>query len=212
MASPPKPWERAGSVPSASGLSSSIGTTNLTPRTAPTSTSTTSTAATSSASAPPAIPQRPASLAGTATTASTALSRPAVSPYNTYGGYGSAYSNPYASPYSRLGGYGGYGGGMYGGMGGYGGMYGGGMYGGMGMGGMPGMMQDPNNPNSLTNQFSNSTQATFQLLEGLVGAFTGFAQMLESTYMTTHSSFFGESFYTHCNAIIATPVLTVLRK
>lgn len=55
------------------------------------------------------------------------------------------------------------------------------------MGGMPG---DPNNPNSLTNQFSQSTQATFQLLEGLVGAFTGFAQMLESTYMTTHSSFF----------------------
>jgi peroxin-13 len=95
------------------------------------------------------------------------------------GGYGS-----YSSPYSRFGGmgsmYGGYGGygGMYGGMGGYGGMYG---------GGMPG---DPNDPNSLTNSFSQSTQATFQMIESIVGAFGGFAQMLESTYMATHSSFF----------------------
>ncbi|KAJ4146605.1 Peroxisomal membrane protein PAS20 [Fusarium falciforme] len=69
-------------------------------------------------------------------------------------------------------------GGMYGGMGG-------GMYGGMGGGmGMPG------DPNSLTNSFNNSTQATFQMLEGIVTAFGGFAQMLESTYMATHSSFF----------------------
>lgn len=72
--------------------------------------------------------------------------------------------------------------------GGYGNMYGG-MYG----GGMPGMMpNDPNTPNSLTARFSNNTQATFQMLEGLVGAFSGFAQMLESTYMATHSSFFGK--------------------
>jgi len=71
--------------------------------------------------------------------------------------------------------------------GGYGGMYGGmpGMYG--GMGGMPG---DPNNQ-SLTQSFSQSTQATFQLIESIVGAFGGFAQMLESTYFATHSSFFG---------------------
>jgi peroxin-13 len=76
--------------------------------------------------------------------------------------------------------------GGYGGMGGMGGMYGGmgGMYG----GGMPG--QDPNDPNSLTNSFSQSTQATFQMIESIVGAFGGFAQMLESTYMATHSSFF----------------------
>lgn len=67
---------------------------------------------------------------------------------------------------------------MYGGMGGMGGMY----------GGMPG---DPNDPNSLTNSFSQSTQATFQMIESIVGAFGGFAQMLESTYMATHSSFFG---------------------
>jgi len=93
-----------------------------------------------------------------------------------------------------MGGYGGYGGGMYGSMGGYGGygggMYGGGMYGGMPGAGMPG---DPNNPESLTNRFNMSTQATFQMLEGIVGAFGGFAQMLESTYMATHSSFFGKS-------------------
>lgn len=86
---------------------------------------------------------------------------------------------------------------MYGGMGGYGSMYGGGMgmggYGGGGMYGQPGMMGNggPNDPNSLTNTFSQSTQATFQIIESLVGAFGGFAQMLESTYMATHSSFFG---------------------
>lgn len=110
-----------------------------------------------------------------------------TSPYgSTYGGgYGSAYSSPYSSPYNRFGSYGGYGGGMYGG--GYGG---GGMYGGMYGGGMPGMPGNPNDPNSLTNSFNNSTAATFQMLEGFVGAFGGFAQMLESTYMATHSSFF----------------------
>jgi peroxin-13 len=80
---------------------------------------------------------------------------------------------------------------MYGG--GYGGMnsmYGGGMYGGggYGMNGMPGQPgQDP----SLTQSFNQSTAATFQIIESIVGAFGGFAQMLESTYMATHSSFFG---------------------
>lgn len=82
-------------------------------------------------------------------------------------------------------------------MGGYGSMYGGGMGmggygGGGGMYGQPGMMGngDPTDSNSLTNSFSQSTQATFQIIESLVGAFGGFAQMLESTYMATHSSFF----------------------
>jgi len=107
--------------------------------------------------------------------------------------YGSGYGgmSNYSSPYSAMGG--GYGS-MYGSMGGMGGMYGGmggmgmgGMYGGMGgMGGMPG---DPNN--SLTQSFSQSTAATFQLIENIVGAFGGFAQMLQNTYMATHSSFFG---------------------
>lgn len=83
--------------------------------------------------------------------------------------------------------------GGYGGMGGMGGMYGGGYGGYGGMGGMYGGMNpnDPNIQNSLTNRFGNSTQATFQMLEGIVGAFSGFTQMLESTYMATHSSFFG---------------------
>jgi peroxin-13 len=140
----------------------------------------------SSATAPP-IPDRPSSLTSVANQNVANYSRTTpvgASPYSTYG---SAYSSPYSSPYSRFGGYGGYGGGgMYGGMGSYGGgMYGGGMY-----GGMPGMGQNPNDPNSLTSRFSNSTAATFQMLEGIVMAFGGFAQMLESTYMATQSSFY----------------------
>lgn len=91
-------------------------------------------------------------------------------------------------------GYGGYGGyGSYGGMGGYGG-YGG--YGGMGMGmggmggmGMPGMPGQPGDI-SLTQRMEAGTQATFELISSIVGAFGGFAQMLESTFMATHSSFF----------------------
>jgi peroxin-13 len=77
---------------------------------------------------------------------------------------------------------------MYGGMGmgGYG--MGGGYGGYSGMGGI-----DPNDPNSLSRGFENSTAATFQMIESIVGAFGGFAQMLESTYMATHSSFFGIS-------------------
>lgn len=84
-----------------------------------------------------------------------------------------------------MGGYGGMAGG-YGGMGGYG----------MGMGGMPGQMGMPPGAGdeSLAASFSQSTQATFQLIESVVGAFSGVAQMLESTYMATHSSFFGEWF------------------
>lgn len=81
-------------------------------------------------------------------------------------------------------GYGGYGGG-YGSYGGYGmnGMY----------GGMPGMMPgapfDPMNP-SLTQTLESTTQHTFALLHSIVQTFSGVAQMLESTFMATHSSFF----------------------
>ncbi|KAG8527097.1 uncharacterized protein KY384_008526 [Bacidia gigantensis] len=149
---------------------------------------------TSSANQPPALPQRPSSL-------NSVVNRTAsnYSPYSTAnrfgtGAYGASPYNSYSSyssPYNRFGsGYGGmgsmYGGGMYGG-GGMGGMYGGGMYGQSGMMG-PGM--DPNDPNSLTNSFSQSTQATFSMIENLVGALSGVSQMLESTYMATHSSFF----------------------
>lgn len=169
-------------------------TTAANPVAAPAMTSSTS------GTAPP-VPERPSSLSSSVNQNAAAYSRMGQSPYGggygggAYGGgyggaYGSSYSSPYSSPFSRMGGgYGGYGGGMYGGMGGYGGgMYGGGMYGG-GMG-MPG---GPNDPESLTNRFNNGTAATFQMLEGIVTAFGGFAQMLESTYMATHSSFFGMS-------------------
>ncbi|KAF2772016.1 hypothetical protein EJ03DRAFT_324865 [Teratosphaeria nubilosa] len=172
--SPPKPWERAG----AGGTSSAA---------LPTST-TTATATASDTAATPALPSRPDSLNSIATRTASNYSNPynRTSPYSSPYGYGSAYS----SPYNRMGGgmYGSsmYGGGMYGG-----GMYGGGMYGnsmygmnGMGMNGMPGQDQ------SLTQTMNMSTQATFQMIESIVGAFGGFAQMLESTYMATHSSFF----------------------
>lgn len=151
--------------------------------------SSTAVASSVDSSAPP-IPDRPSSLTSSVNQNAAAYSRMGTSPYSTMT---SSYSSPYSSPYSRMGGYGG---GMYGGMGSYGGygggMYGGGMYGGYGgMGGMGGMGM-PGDPNSLTNRFNNSTQATFQMLEGIVTTFGGFAQMLESTYMATHSSFFGK--------------------
>ncbi|KAF2266063.1 hypothetical protein CC78DRAFT_531924 [Lojkania enalia] len=173
--SPPKPWER-----SAGQTSASVGLTGSSPSStiAPTATTT---APSTSSSNPPPLPDLPNALSSTAnrnaTNYSTMNANRFSSPYSGYGGY-----NSYSSPYSRFGG-------------GYGSMYGGGyggMYGGMGMGGMYGGMGMPGDPNnmSLTQSFSQSTQATFQLIESIVGAFGGFAQMLESTYMATHSSFF----------------------
>ncbi|PHH82328.1 hypothetical protein CDD82_6364 [Ophiocordyceps australis] len=190
MASPPKPWERAGAASAAMPSAAAPSVASTTPTAA-----SPSSASSSSSSAAPPLPDRPSSLASSVNQNAAAYSRMGVgaSPYASYGAgaYSSPYGSPYSSPYSRMGGMGGYGGmgGMYGGYGGYGaGMYGGGMYGGMGgMGGMPG---NPNDPNSLTNRFNNGTAATFQMLEGIVTAFAGFAQMLESTYMATHSSFF----------------------
>ncbi|KAG5950183.1 hypothetical protein E4U53_005407 [Claviceps sorghi] len=184
MASPPKPWERPGAA-----VATPVPASPASPA-SPSAAATASATASSTPSNAPPVPERPSSLASSVNQNAAAYSRVGAmgamgvgaSPYSSYGG---AYSSPYSSPYSRLGGmggmggYGGYGGGMYGGYGGYGG----GMYG--GLGGM-----GPNDPNSLTNRFSNGTAATFQMLEGLVTAFGGFAQMLESTYMATHSSFF----------------------
>ncbi|KAI4105842.1 MAG: hypothetical protein L6R37_002487 [Teloschistes peruensis] len=182
--SPPKPWERGstsgGALSSVPSTSSASTPSNVASSTIPSSTST---------SRPPAIPTRPTSLNSVVNQTASNYSpyganRLGTSPFGV-GGY-----NSYSSPYSRFGGmnsmYGGYGSGygnMYGGMGGMGGMYGG-----MGQPGMMGM--DPNDPNSLTNSFSQNTQATFQMIESIVGAFGGFAQMLENTYMATHSSFF----------------------
>ncbi|KAL1706502.1 Peroxin 13, N-terminal region-domain-containing protein [Schizophyllum commune] len=85
-------------------------------------------------------------------------------------------------------GYGGYGGGMgYGGMGmGYGGY-------GSGMGMFPGQPQlDANGQPipTLTQTLESTTQHTFGLIHSIVQTFSGVAQMLESTFMATHSSFF----------------------
>lgn len=52
---------------------------------------------------------------------------------------------------------------------------------------------DPNNPAggpSLSQTLSTTTQHTFALLHSIVQTFSGLAQMLESTFMATHSSFF----------------------
>lgn len=54
--------------------------------------------------------------------------------------------------------------------------------------GMMGMQYDQSQ--TLTAQLSNTTQQTFALLHSIVQTFGGFAQMLESTFMATHSSFF----------------------
>ncbi|KAJ3156165.1 Peroxisomal membrane protein PAS20 [Geranomyces michiganensis] len=118
-------------------------------------------------------------------------------------GYGSTYGNSYSSPYSRYGGTTGYGATGYGGYGssygssyggGYGGAYGsrfgGGAYGGAGYGAGR-FQQGPYGPGDmpLSAQMEQSTQATFHTLDSIVQAFGGFAQMLESTFMATHSSF-----------------------
>lgn len=42
---------------------------------------------------------------------------------------------------------------------------------------------------SLSQRMESSTRATFDVIQSIVGAFGGFAQMLDSTYMATHSSF-----------------------
>ncbi|KIW51304.1 hypothetical protein PV05_10041 [Exophiala xenobiotica] len=187
--SPPKPWERAGSA-AASGTTTPVSSTAMS---APSNLPSTD----PSASAP-ALPDRPSTLNNVVN--QTASNYTNQNRFGTGIGTGigtgmgaNPYSSPYSSyssPYNRFGG-GMYGGGMYGGAGGMygGGMYGSGMYGG-GYGNYPGMPGDPNNNQSLTQTWNQSTAATFQIMESIVGAFGGFAQMLESAYMTTHSSFF----------------------
>ncbi|KAK4701227.1 peroxin-13, partial [Phenoliferia sp. Uapishka_3] len=43
---------------------------------------------------------------------------------------------------------------------------------------------------SLSQSMESGTAPTFQVIQSIVGAFGGFAQMLEATFMATHSSFF----------------------
>jgi peroxin-13 len=144
----------------------------------------------------PLLPDRPNTLNSVINQTASNYANP-----NAANPYGSTYSSPYSNSYNR---FGSYGGGMYGGYGssyggygtgygsgyGMGGMYGsgmGGMYG--GYGGMPGMPGGPQDQ-SLTQSWNQNTAATFQVMESIVRAFGGFAQMLESAFMTTHSSFF----------------------
>ncbi|KAI7882906.1 hypothetical protein K492DRAFT_205764 [Lichtheimia hyalospora FSU 10163] len=103
-----------------------------------------------------------------------------MSSYGGYGGYGSSYGR-----YGGMGGYGSYGG--YGGMGSYGGMGG---YGGYNrFGGYGNRMMGPEGEMGLTQRMEMGTRPAFEVIEQIVGAFGGFAQMLDSTFMATHSSF-----------------------
>ncbi|OBZ91348.1 Peroxisomal membrane protein PAS20 [Choanephora cucurbitarum] len=180
MPSPPKPWEvnnTASATPVVSQATDNI----------------------------PAVPDRP-----TATNAPNTLSSSyggtlggfgnTTNSYGGIGGYGSSYNSPYnrlgyGSSYGGYGSsYGGYGSsyGGYGGYGSYGGMnsYGynrfGGGYNRFGNG-----MYGPEGPDefTLSRRMESSTRATFDVIESIVSAFGGFAQMLDSTYMATHSSF-----------------------
>ncbi|OAD67978.1 hypothetical protein PHYBLDRAFT_91928, partial [Phycomyces blakesleeanus NRRL 1555(-)] len=97
--------------------------------------------------------------------------------------YGSGYGSGYGSSYgtSGYGGYGGYGGGMnsYNRMGSYGSPY-----------GRPGMMNGGGPDDmGLQQRMEIGTRPAFEVVERIVGAFGGFAQMLDSTFMATHSSF-----------------------
>ncbi|KZT23792.1 hypothetical protein NEOLEDRAFT_1135922 [Neolentinus lepideus HHB14362 ss-1] len=203
MPSPPKPWERAGNTASAMPLPSTATTSQsmsatTTATSAPSSSSAGATpAASSSSSTTPSVPARPAAITSGTTTQPTYTQSAYNSPY----GYSSPYSrlgNSY-SPYGSTGMYGGMGLGSYGGAYGMSGMYGGGMGGMGGYGGLGGMPYGPMNPYdannpaggpSLSQTLSNTTQHTFALLHSIVQTFSGVAQMLESTFMATHSSFF----------------------
>lgn len=98
--------------------------------------------------------------------------------YAGYGGYGGGYNNSYGA-YGGMGSMGSYGG--YGGINSYS-RFGGGMYGGGGM--------DPYNNPTFSSQIQSQTMPAFAVLESLVTAFSSLAQLFESTYAATHSSFF----------------------
>ena len=116
---------------------------------------------------------------------------PFTSPYNRFAGANSfsPYTSSVYGGMGSLGGYGGYGGYGYGSYG-MNSMYPG-AYSGMGAFGQPGMgmPMDPTNA-SVTQALESTTATTFTLLHSVVQTFAGLAQMLESTFMATHSSFF----------------------
>ncbi len=188
MGSPPKPWERANGAVAAAAAT--------TAPTLPSSAPSLPTSNTAAGGSTPAIPERPAAFGTTATATNTLANRfGATTGYGStmgYGGYGGV------SSYGGMG-YGGMGGyGSMGTYGGYGSMYGSSPYG-YGMGGMynngmpgmmgPGMGGGMGGP-TLAQSLETTTAHTFGLLHSVVQTFTGVAQMLESTFMATHSSFF----------------------
>lgn len=59
-----------------------------------------------------------------------------------------------------------------------------------GMIGPNGLPLGPDGQPSLTQTLESTTQHTFALIHSIVQTFSGVAQMLESTFMATHSSFF----------------------
>lgn len=149
----------------------------------------------------PELPSRPSAMGST----SNALSSPMGSSMNSgyggmnsgYGGMGSSYGSGYGSSYGMGSSYGsGYGSGLggygsYGGMGGMGGMYGSryggyGSYGGMGIRRIRRYGWRTHGSERSGRRYPGH----IQLIESIVGAVGGFAQMLESTYMATQSSFF----------------------
>ncbi|KAJ3084247.1 Peroxisomal membrane protein PAS20 [Rhizoclosmatium hyalinum] len=207
MPSPPKPWETG--APIASSAPPSLPANNP---------SDTSLLGGPGSELAPTLPNRPSTFdqqgtMGYNSDLGMGINRPygstVASPYGTglnngYGtsmydqsGYGTGYGGVSRfGSYNRFGA-GGYGMNSYGGgYGGYGGAYGGGYGGYGGYGGPGGMMgarppYNPNNPNEipLSAQIEQSTQHAFQSIDQVVQAFTGFSQMLESTFFATHSSF-----------------------
>ncbi|KAH9959406.1 Peroxin 13, N-terminal region-domain-containing protein [Russula dissimulans] len=203
MASPLKPWERSGTIAAAAGTAASTVSTSPAPAVGasasapalPTSTSMPASAGSTSSSTPPSVPPRPASFMSPTASTTAPFSSPFSNPYNRFGAASYApYGSSLYGGMGSLGGYGGYSGYGYGGYG-MNGMYTG-AYGGMGMGmggmgmyGQPGMPHDSANP-SVTQALESTTATTFALLHSVVQTFAGLAQMLESTFMATHSSFF----------------------
>nr|XP_019049323.1 peroxin-13 [Kwoniella bestiolae CBS 10118]OCF28253.1 peroxin-13 [Kwoniella bestiolae CBS 10118] len=178
----PKPWESKPT--SAVPVSNSEAGPSSKPSTSTTSAFDNALQASSSSSAPK-LPDRPSDLGGSSLT---------TQPYAAQNRYTSSYG---MSPYGGMGGMTGYGGGYggYSGYGGYGGMnrFGGGYgMGGYGMGGygVGGMGGPGEGYPTLTSSLQASTAPAFAVLESLVTAFTSLAQLIESTYMATHSSFF----------------------
>ncbi|KAG4108090.1 hypothetical protein H8356DRAFT_919152 [Neocallimastix lanati (nom. inval.)] len=188
MVSPPKPWER-GHVKNTNATTPTATPetveTAIVPANSTVKDTVSDTTAVASTSNTPALPPRPTTSSLTRTGLDYDTTYGSSLGYSSlgYGGYGSSYGyGGYSSysPYSRFGSYGGYGGLGYSSYGGLG--YG---YNRMGYG-YPGMM---NNEFSLTRQMEESTQTAFQTMSSIVQAFGGFAQMLDSTFMATHSSF-----------------------